>query len=39
VKKPTIKSKIQKPKASVKRAAKVVPLTTSPDKTTQPTEA
>ena len=39
VKKPTIKSKIQKPKASVKKTAKVVPLTPSPDKPTQPTEA
>lgn len=38
-KKPTTKFKVQKPKATVKKTAKVVPLTPSPDKTTQPTEA
>jgi hypothetical protein len=39
VKKATTQTKVQKPKAAVKKTAKVVPLTPSPDKTTPPTEA
>ena len=38
-KKPTTKAKVQKPKVTAKKPAKVVPLTPSQDKTTQPTEA
>ena len=38
-KKPSTKAKVQKPKVTAKKLAKVVPVTPSPDKTTQPTEA
>jgi hypothetical protein len=38
VKKPSTKAKVQKPKVTAKKLAKVVPLTPSLDKTTQPTE-
>jgi len=38
-KKPATKAKVQKPKTSAKMAAKVVPLTPSPDKTTPSNEA